>query len=102
MAVKELMDYLENGNIRHSVNYPDCDMGVCTSVNRVALLHMNVPNMIGRSPPFWRHRHEYRQQVNKSREKYAYTMIDLETKVDQETLEKLKGIKGMMRVRVIQ
>lgn len=103
MAVKELMDYLENGNIRHSVNYPDCDMGVCTSVNRVALLHMNVPNMIGQiSAILAATDMNIANMVNKSREKYAYTMIDLETKVDQETLEKLKGIRGMMRVRVIQ
>ena len=103
MAVKEIKDYIENGNITHSVNYPDCDMGVCTSVNRVALLHMNVPNMIGQiSAILAATDMNIANMVNKSREKYAYTMIDLETKVDQETLEKLKGIKGMMRVRVIQ
>jgi len=103
MAVKELMDYLENGNIHHSVNYPDCDMGVCASVNRVALLHMNIPNMIGQiSAILAATDMNIANMVNKSRDKYAYTMIDLETRVDQETLEKLKGIKGMMRVRVIQ
>ena len=72
-------------------------------MNRVALLHMNVPNMIGQiSAILAATDMNIANMVNKSREKYAYTMIDLETKVDQETLEKLKGIKGMMRVRVIQ
>ena len=47
MAVKELTDYLENGNIKNSVNYPSCDMGVCQAASRVAVLHMNIPNMIG-------------------------------------------------------
>ena len=78
-------------------------MGVCASVNRVALLHMNIPNMIGQiSAILAATDMNIANMVNKSREKYAYTMIDLETRVDQETLEKLKGIKGMMRVRVIQ
>ena len=47
MAVQEMMDYLENGNIKNSVNYPNCSMGVCHAASRVAVLHMNVPNMIG-------------------------------------------------------
>ena len=103
MAVKELMDYLENGNIRHSVNYPECDMGVCTSVNRVALLHMNIPNMIGQiSAILAATDMNIANMMNKSRDRYAYTLIDLETEVDKITLEKLEGIKGMMRVRVIK
>ena len=47
MAVKEVMDYLENGNIKHSVNYPDCDMGLRGDKTRILVLHHNVPNMIG-------------------------------------------------------
>ena len=45
--VKEMTDYLENGNIRNSVNYPACDMGLCQAESRVAVLHLNIPNMIG-------------------------------------------------------
>ena len=56
MAVKELMDYLDNGNIKNSVNFPNCDMGVCTTVGRLALLHKNVPNMIADSIPSILHR----------------------------------------------
>lgn len=103
MAVKEMMDYLENGNIKNSVNYPACDMGVCAAVNRVALLHMNVPNMIGQISALLAARDmNIANMTNKSKEKYAYTLIDLETEVDELTLEKLSAIKGMMRVRVIQ
>lgn len=103
MAVKELMDYLENGNIKHSVNYPDCDMGVCASENRVALLHRNIPNMIGQiSAILAATGMNIANMVNKSRDKYAYTLIDLETEVDPGTLEKLRKIEGMMRVRVIR
>lgn len=103
MAVKEMMDYLENGNIKNSVNYPACDMGVCTSVNRVALLHMNVPNMIGQiSAILAATDMNIANMTNKSKDKYAYTLIDLETEVDETTLQKLNAIKGMMRVRMIK
>lgn len=103
MAVKEMMDYLENGNIKNSVNYPACDMGICTAVNRVALLHMNVPNMIGQiSAILAAMDMNIANMTNKSKDKYAYTLIDLETEVDEPTLQKLNAIKGMMRVRVIQ
>lgn len=103
MAVKEMMDYLENGNIKNSVNYPACDMGVCSAVNRVGLLHMNVPNMIGQISTLLAARDmNISNMMNKSKDKYAYTLIDLETEVDELTIQKLNAIKGMMRVRVIQ
>lgn len=103
MAVKELKDYLENGNIRNSVNYPACDMGVCASVRRIALLHMNVPNMIGQISSILAYADvNIANMMNKSRERYAYTMVDLETDIDEATLERLNAIKGVMRVRVIQ
>ena len=103
MAVKELMDYLENGNIKNSVNYPDCDMGVCAAVKRIALLHMNVPNMIGQISAILAATDvNIANMTNKSKDKYAYTLIDLETDIDDITLQKLNAIKGMMRVRVIK
>ena len=103
MAVKELKDYLENGNIRNSVNYPACDMGVCASVRRIALLHMNVPNRIGQISSILASADmNIANMMNKSREQYAYTMVDLETDIDEATLEKLNAIKGVMRVRVIK
>lgn len=103
MAVKELKDYLENGNIRNSVNYPACDMGVCAAERRIALLHMNVPNMIGQISSILASADvNIANMMNKSRERYAYTMVDLETDIDEATLERLNAIKGVMRVRVIQ
>ena len=103
MAVKEMMDYLENGNIKNSVNYPACDMGVCSSMSRVALLHMNVPNMIGQITAILASTNmNIANMMNKSKDKYAYTMVDLETAIDKETIQKLGQIKGMMRVRVIK
>lgn len=103
MAVKEMMDYLNNGNIKNSVNYPDCDMGVCASVNRVALLHMNIPNMIGQiSAILAATDMNIANMTNKSKEKYAYTLIDLENELDDLTRQKLNAIKGMMRVCVIR
>lgn len=103
MAVKELMDYLENGNIRNSVNYPACDMGVCTTARRIALLHLNVPNMIGQITSILASTDvNIANMMNKSKEKYAYTMLDLENDIDDLTLQKLNAIKGILRVRVIK
>ena len=103
MAVKELMDYLDNGNIKNSVNFPNCDMGVCTTVGRLALLHKNVPNMIGQISSILASTDmNIANMTNKSRDKYAYTLVDMETKADAATIEKLKAIQGMMRVRVIK
>ena len=102
-GVKELMDYLDNGNIKNSVNFPNCDMGVCTTVGRLALLHKNVPNMIGQISSILASTDmNIANMTNKSRDKYAYTLVDLETKADAATIEKLKAIQGMMRVRVIK
>lgn len=103
MAVKEMMDYLENGNIKNSVNYPACDMGICTAVSRVALLHRNVPNMIGQiSAILAATNMNISNMLNKSRDQFAYTLIDLETEADEATVEKLSAIQGIMRVRVIK
>lgn len=103
MAVKELMDYLENGNIKNSVNYPNCDMGVCTTAKRIALLHNNVPNMIGQITAILAANDvNIANMMNKSKAKYAYTMLDLETDIDADVLEKLHAIHGVQRVRVIK
>ena len=103
MAVKELMDYLENGNIKNSVNYPNCDMGVCTTARRIALLHNNVPNMIGQITSILAANDvNISNMMNKSKAKYAYTMLDLETDIDGSVLQKLNAINGVQRVRVIK
>lgn len=103
MAVEELMDYLENGNIRNSVNYPNCDMGVCRAASRVAVLHLNVPNMIGQITGILASGNvNISDMTNKSRDKYAYTLLDLENPAEEDMVEKLKAIKGVLRVRVIK
>ena len=103
MAVEELMDYLENGNIRNSVNYPNCDMGVCHAASRVAVLHLNVPNMIGQITGILASGNvNISNMTNKSRDKYAYTLLDLENPAEEDMVEKLKAIKGVLRVRVIK
>ncbi len=103
MAVKEMMDYLENGNIRNSVNFPACDMGACTSLCRIALLHQNIPNMIGQITSILAAGNvNIANMLNKSRDQYAYTMADLETPVDAQTMQKLASVEGVMRVRMIK
>ena len=103
MAVEELMDYLENGNIRNSVNYPNCDMGVCHAASRVAVLHLNVPNMSGQITGILASGNvNISDMTNKSRDKYAYTLLDLENPAEEDMVEKLKAIKGVLRVRVIK
>lgn len=102
MAVQEIMDYLENGNIRNSVNYPACDMGICKTACRLAVMHLNVPNMIGQvTGTLAADGINISDMTNKSRDKYAYTMMDLENTPDQATIQKLSGIDGVLRVRVV-
>lgn len=102
MAVLELMDYLENGNIRNSVNYPACDMGVCKTACRLAVLHLNVPNMIGQvTGTLASGGINISDMTNKSRDKYAYTLMDLENVPDDMTIQKLNAIQGILRVRVV-
>ena len=97
------MDYLDNGNIKNSVNFPNCDMGVCTTVGRLALLHKNVPNMIGQISSILASTDmNIANMTNKSRDKYAYTLLDLESTPDAMMIQKLNAIKGVLRVRVIK
>ena len=103
MAVDELRDYLENGTIRNSVNYPACDMGVCSAAVRVCLLHANVPNMIGQITSILAGEGaNIANMTNKSRGQYAYTLLDLENPIKEESVKRLSGIQGMYKVRMIQ
>lgn len=104
MAAKELCDYLENGNITHSVNYPDCNMGTKEeSGHRITILHKNIPNMLGQFTALLAQENmNISQMTNKSRKEYAYVMIDVEARVTQELEEKLNAIEGVLKVRVIK
>ena len=102
-AVQEMMDYLENGNIRNSVNFPMVDMGKCENAQRIALLHQNVPNMIGQITAILSGKGlNIANMLNKSRGKYAYTLVDLEEAADEATLDQLRNISGVARLRHIQ
>ena len=102
MAVKELRNYLENGNIKNSVNYPDCDMGMRGENTRIVLLHHNVPNMIGQFTKILAEDNmNIADMANKSKGEYAYTMIDIDSEVPERVAEDLKKVKEVLRVRVI-
>ena len=103
MAVKELKNYLENGNIINSVNFPNCDMGVCTQVSRVAVIHKNSSGMISKfTTVFGNHGINITDMTNKSKGDWAYTMLDLESKVSDEVLTELRNSEGVVRVRVVK
>lgn len=103
MAVQELKDYLENGNIRNSVNYPNCDMGDCISVCRVGINHRNTKNMISQfTSIFGNADMNICNMVNKSKGDYAYSLFDLEQPLSPEVLERLKSVDGVLRLRVIK
>lgn len=103
MAVKELMNYLENGNIVNSVNFPNCDMGVCTNAGRIAVMHKNVANMISRfTGIFGEVGLNISDMTNKSKGEYAYTMMDLDVPATDEIIKKLEAVDGVIRVRVVK
>ena len=103
MAAEELMDYLENGNIRNSVNYPNCSMGVCRSVSRIAIFHENKVNMINRlTTLIGGCDMNISEMASKSKGEVEYTMLDLDTPATQELVDKIAQIPSVWRVRVIK
>ena len=103
MAVTQIMNYLENGNIVNSVNFPNCDMGVCASQGRITILHKNIPNSLGRFTTAMAGENvNIAGLMNKSRGEYAYTMLDLDHKPSESVVEGLRNIEGVLRVRVIK
>ncbi len=103
MAVKQLMDYLENGNIKNSVNYPNCDAGVCTTAGRIAICHRNIPNMLTQfTGAFSAVNINITDMVNKSRGDYAYTVLDVEASNNEEVAAKLAKLSGVLKVRIIK
>ena len=102
MAVAEVRDFLENGNITHSVNFPDCDMGEKGQGTRVTILHKNVPNMLGQFTGLMAERGiNISIMTNKSRKEYAYTMMDVDADVPAEVEAQLAGVDGVLKVRVL-
>ena len=102
MAVNQVMNYLENGNIVNSVNFPNCDMGVCTSAGRICILHRNIPNSLSRfTTAVASEGINIAGLMNKSRGEYAVTMLDLDHKASDAVAKDLVKIEGVLRVRVI-
>ncbi len=103
MAVSQTREYLENGNIMNSVNYPDCYMGMCLSNARVAINHKNVPNMVGQiSNILAKQNINISDMMNKSKGEYAYTLIDVDSDVNGNILEPIQAIEGVLRVRIVK
>jgi len=103
MAVRQMMNYLENGNIVNSVNYPNCDLGVCTKAGRITILHRNIPNTLSQfTTTMAKENINISDLVNRSRGEYAYTMLDLDSKPSEHAVDALKQIDGVLRVRIIR
>lgn len=102
MAIQEVIDFIENGNIKNSVNYPNCDMGFVGANDRLCVMHRNIPNMIGKLAGFLGERNcNIANMLNKSRKEYAYSMFDLEGAIPAGLKEELEKMEGCLRVRII-
>ena len=102
MAVKQLQDYLDNGNIHNSVNYPEISLGFCETEARVGILHRNIPNMLSQITNFFGNQGlNIENLANKSRGDFAYTLLDISHPMPRDTVERLKEIDGVIRVRRI-
>lgn len=103
MAVQEISDYMENGNITHSVNYPDCQMGICQTAGRIALLHYNRQGVIAQYTTILGDANiNVSDMTNKTRGDFAYALLDIDAPVTPEVVEKLNAIDNVIRVRVVK
>lgn len=103
MAVEEVRDYLENGNIHNSVNYPNCDMGVCKDAMRVTIIHRNIPNMLTKfTATFGDLGVNIERMSNVTKGEYGYVIMDLSNTVDEVSIEAIRSIKGVLKVRVMK
>jgi len=103
MAVREIRDYMENGNIVHSVNFPDCSMGACTTAGRVGILHRNVSGMISQyTNIFGEAGINIANMTNTSKGEYAYALLDVDSVVTEEVIDKLAKTEGVLRVRKVK
>ncbi len=103
MAVKEIRDFMENGNIRNSVNFPNCEMGMCTAKGRITICHRNIPNMLSQFTKVTGDAGvNISDLVNKGKGEYAYTMMDLESPSTEEMVRLLEQVEGVLRVRIVK
>ena len=103
MAVRQVMNYLENGNIVNSVNFPACDMGICTKPARITILHRNIPNTLSKfTSAVASENVNISDMLNRSKGEYAYTVLDVDHDISKNVVEQLGSIDGVLRVRVIR
>lgn len=103
MAVHELIDFLENGNIKNSVNFPNVDLGICQTAGRVAVIHKNVANMIVQfTNVFGSINENIDSLASKSKDEFAYTLLDIDGPISDETVKAIEAIDGVIKVRVIK
>lgn len=103
MAVEEIRDFMENGNIRNSVNYPACDAGVCETKGRITVAHKNIPNMLTQfTNVFSSEEINIAHMTNKSRGDYSYCIFDIDSDSTEAFAEKLSAIDGVLKVRIIK
>lgn len=103
MAVQQMMDFIENGNIVNSVNYPACNAGVCQSAGRITICHRNVPNLISNcAGVFSGAGVNIEHMFDKSRGEYAYSIIDIASPSTDDMVKKLEAIDGVLKVRIIK
>ena len=103
MAVKEIRDFIENGNIKNSVNYPACDAGICATEGRIAVAHKNVHSMLSQfTTLFANDGINIENMVNKSRGDYAYTIFDICNPSTEKLVNELQAIDGVIKVRIVK
>lgn len=103
MAANEIRNFLENGNIINSVNYPNCDMGIAGEFPRLSICHKNVKNMLNKFTDIVTEEDiNIEHMTNASRGDYAYTMFDLSEEPSAEAIKKLGAIEGVLKVRLIK
>lgn len=103
MAVQEIRDYLENGNIHNSVNYPNCDMGICKYAMRVTIIHRNIPNMLTKfTATFGDMGINIERMSNETKGEYGYVIMDLSNEADEASINTIRKIKGVLKVRVMR
>ena len=103
MAVREIRDYLENGNIVHSVNFPDCNLGACTTAGRIGILHKNVSGMISQYTTILGDAGiNVADMTNKAKGDYSYALLDVDSPVTDEVVAKISSVEGVLRVRVVK
>ena len=103
MAAEQVAEFLDNGNIVNSVNYPNCDAGVCGTAGRITVAHKNMPKMLTQfTNVFSSEGINIDHMTNKSRGNYSYCVFDIDSASTEELVEKIAAVDGVLRVGIIK